>query len=64
MSQKLWLSKIKRSNDLKAETTTMAKAKAESQDHGSHDQSHDKAMVRPQGFLNRNHYNYYTCFTY
>ena len=42
----LWLSKTKRSNDLKAETTTMAKAKDESQDHGSHDQSHGKATAK------------------
>jgi hypothetical protein len=42
----LWLSKTKRSNDLKADTTAMAKAKDESQDHGSHDQSHDKATAK------------------
>jgi hypothetical protein len=42
----LWLSKIKRSNDLKAKTTAMAKAKDESQDHGSQDQSHGKATAK------------------
>ena len=42
----LWLSITKGSNDLKSETTTMAKAKAESQDHGSHDQSHGKATAK------------------
>ena len=42
----LWLSITKGSNDLKAETTAMAKAKAESQDHGSHDQSHGKATAK------------------
>jgi hypothetical protein len=42
----LWLSKTKESNDLKAEIKTMAKAKPESQDHGSHDQSHGKAMAK------------------
>lgn len=49
----LCVSKTKRSNDLKAETTTMAKANNEFQDHGSHDQSHDKATVRPKSFLSR-----------
>ena len=38
----LWLSITKGSNDLKSETT----AKAESQDHGSHDQSHGKATAK------------------
>jgi hypothetical protein len=42
----LWLSKTKGSNGLKAETTTMAKAKYESQDHGSHDQGHGKATAK------------------
>ena len=42
----LGLSKTKRSNDLKAETTAMAKAKDESQDHGSHDQRHGKATAK------------------
>ena len=42
----LWRSITKGSNDLKAETTAMAKAKAESQDHGSHDQSHGKATAK------------------
>ena len=42
----LWLSITKGSNDLKSETTTMDKAKAESQDHGSHDQSHGKATAK------------------
>ena len=42
----LWLCITKRSNDLKAETTAMDKAKAESQDHGSHDQSHGKAKAK------------------
>ena len=42
----LWRSKTKMSNDLKSETIAMAKAKAESQDHGSHDQSHGKATAK------------------
>ena len=42
----LWRSKTKRSNYLKSETKAMAKAKAESQDHGSHDQSHGKATTK------------------
>jgi hypothetical protein len=42
----LWLSITKGSNDLKAETTAMAKAKAESQDHVSHDQSYGKATAK------------------
>ena len=41
----LWLSITKRSNDLKTKTTTMAKAKYESQDHGNNDQSHGKATA-------------------
>ena len=56
----LWLSITKGSNDLKAETTAMAKAKSESQDHGSHDQSHGKPTAKTLSLLNRNHYNYYT----
>ena len=42
----LWLSITKESNDLEAEITAMAKAKAESQDHGSHNQSHGKATAK------------------
>ena len=42
----LWLVITKGSNDLKAETTAMDKAKAESQDHGSHNQSHGKATAK------------------
>ena len=42
----LWLSKTKGSNELKAETTAMVKAKDESQDHGSQDQSHGKATAK------------------
>ena len=42
----LWLSITKGSNDLKAKTTALAKAKAESQDHGSHGQSYGKATAK------------------
>ena len=49
----LWLSITKGSNDLKSETTAIAKAKAESQDHGSHDQSHGKAMAKTSRFSKR-----------
>ena len=42
----LWLSITKGSNDLKSETTAMAKAKAKSQNHGIHDQIHGKATAK------------------